>query len=112
MPAKTGAAWVAGSHPLCGSLNAMKRVCLCITGRVQGVGYRYSAAEVADRLELLGWVRNATDGSVELVAEGPEQVLRQLIVWCRVGPRGAVVSEVSEHWQAATGALSGFEIRP
>ncbi len=88
----------------------MKRVSLRITGHVQGVGYRFAAAEVADRLELLGWVRNTADGSVELVAEGPEQVLRELIAWCRVGPRGARVSEVSENWQTAIGSLTGFAI--
>ena len=89
----------------------MKRVSLRISGRVQGVGYRYCAVDEAQRLGVVGWVRNAADGSVELVAEGDEQVLQKLTAWCRLGPRGARVTEVSDSWEAATGEFTRFEIR-
>ena len=58
---------------------------LRITGYVQGVFYRGSAVDEAQRLEVTGWVRNSADGSVELVAEGPRGSLERLVAWCREG---------------------------
>jgi acylphosphatase len=65
-----------------------------ITGRVQGVFFRSSALKQAQILNLTGWVRNVSDGSVEVFAEGPEKDLQKMIVWCRKGPREARVEEV------------------
>ena len=64
----------------------MTRVHLVVRGRVQGVYYRYAAAEEANRLGLRGWVRNRQDGSVEAVAEGPEAEVQVFVNWCRRGP--------------------------
>jgi len=72
----------------------MKRVRAIVTGRVQGVGYRASTAREAERLQLAGWVRNLPDGSVELEAEGPDDVVDALIAWCRRGPSSAKVDDV------------------
>jgi len=84
---------------------------LRISGRVQGVGYRYSALVEAQRLGLRGWVRNTADGAVELVAEGDETHLERLVTWCRIGPPGAVVQHVEQQGMRATGDFSDFRIR-
>jgi acylphosphatase len=88
-----------------------RRMGLRIRGRVQGVGYRYSALEQARRLGLQGWVRNTHDSDVELVAEGEEEQLRRLRKWCESGPPGARIAHVEEQWLAATGEFTDFHIR-
>jgi acylphosphatase len=88
----------------------MVRVQLRISGRVQGVGFRWAAQETADRLGLVGWVRNAEDGAVESVAEGDQQAIDSFVLWCRRGPRGARVDEVREQHRPATGEFTSFRI--
>jgi acylphosphatase len=68
---------------------------LIIEGRVQGVGYRAWAERQASRLRLDGWVRNRSDGSVELVAHGAEEALAALEQLCRRGPPAASVTHVT-----------------
>lgn len=65
-----------------------------ISGRVQGVGFRYAMCNEARRLHLAGWVRNCHDGSVEAVAVGDEAALQRLEQWIRRGPPGARVDAV------------------
>ena len=65
-----------------------------ITGRVQGVGFRYAMCIEARRLGLSGWVRNRRDGSVEAVAVGEEAVLGLLTQWARRGPAASEVQRV------------------
>jgi acylphosphatase len=84
---------------------------LRITGRVQGVGFRYSALAEAQRLGVHGWVRNTHDGAVELLAEGDEQCVHRLVAWCHAGPPGARVNNVEQDWLAATGTLTDFRIQ-
>src|SRR5712691_3725570 len=67
----------------------MQSVRLRITGRVQGVGYRAWAIETAARLELRGWVRNRSDGSVEALVIGAEDAVAAMIEACRDGPFAA-----------------------
>jgi acylphosphatase len=88
----------------------VERLELRITGRVQGVGFRWHAREEALRLELTGWVRNRTDGSVQLVAEGERVPLTVLADWARRGPTGARVEACDAVWSAAAGKLAGFRI--
>jgi acylphosphatase len=73
----------------------MPTVHLLIKGRVQGVFYRASAKEVADKLNLTGWIKNTAEGHVEATVTGNEQVLQQFIQWCEKGPQRAVVTEVA-----------------
>ncbi|MFQ5666840.1 MAG: acylphosphatase [Candidatus Binatia bacterium] len=87
------------------------RVALHIKGRVQGVGYRFSVVDEAQRLQLTGWVRNTHDGAVELVAEGAQVRLQRLVTWCHRGPRGALVTEVEQRWLPYAGQFDGFRIR-
>ena len=75
------------------------------------VGFRYFVVEEAQALDLAGWVRNLGDGSVELVAEGPEERLRQLEAMLSAGPRLARVDEVEARWSDTLEGHSGFEPR-
>jgi acylphosphatase len=83
-----------------------------IDGRVQGVGFRFYVRDCADQLGLSGWVRNRRDGTVEVVAEGPRQILDTFLDLVRQGPSAAVVTEVETNWGPATGEYSSFDIRP
>lgn len=67
-----------------------------VSGRVQGVGYRWFALREGERLGLAGWVRNLADGQVEAVAAGPAEVLDQFEATLREGPRWAHVESVEK----------------
>ena len=69
---------------------------LLVTGRVQGVGFRWFVREAARRHRLPGWVRNRSDGSVELEVSGDESALREFLATLREGPPGARVDDVRE----------------
>ncbi len=74
------------------------QVKLVISGRVQGVAFRYATREKARDLGVSGWVRNLPDGSVEVEASGPKEIVEKLIHWCRGGPPNAQVQKVSVEW--------------
>lgn len=65
-----------------------------ITGRVQGVGFRYSARQVAGELGIKGYIRNLPDGAVYIEAEGTLSRLEDFIAWCNDGPSRAVIQFV------------------
>jgi acylphosphatase len=65
-----------------------------IRGIVQGVGFRWFVRERARALALSGWVKNLSDGSVEVAASGPDAAVRELLALVREGPPGAHVREV------------------
>ncbi|UCC24164.1 MAG: acylphosphatase [Gemmatimonadales bacterium] len=67
-----------------------------VTGRVQGVGFRWSARRAAERLGLVGSVRNRLDGSVEVQVAGPAHEVAQMRSWLDRGPPGARVESVRE----------------
>lgn len=89
----------------------IRQVHLNITGFVQGVFFRSSAQNAARKLQLVGFVQNLADGSVELVAEGEETLLNRLIDWSRKGPPGARVDNVSISWKDVEKKFNGFSIR-
>jgi acylphosphatase len=72
----------------------MQTVKIVVKGTVQGVFFRQSAKEMADRLGIKGTVRNCDDDSVEIVATGEKEQLDKFISWCRQGPPRADVSDV------------------
>ena len=87
------------------------RARITIAGRVQGVYFRASACHQAQGLGITGWVRNCSDGSVELLAEGTRDKLDQLIAWCHHGPTGARVANVSVGWEEPEYGFYGFTIK-
>jgi len=89
----------------------LARAHLYISGIVQGVGFRWSFVEVAERLGLKGWVRNLPDGRVEAVVEGPKDAIEKLIEWAHRGPPLAVVENVEVIWEEYKGEFDSMEIR-
>lgn len=82
-----------------------------VRGVVQGVGFRSFVEQEARFLELSGYVRNWGDGSVEVVAEGTQGLLEDLLAILRRGPLGAHVSGVEARWAQGRGEFKRFEIR-
>jgi acylphosphatase len=83
---------------------------LVITGRVQGVGFRFALADEARARNLSGWVRNRADGSVEAILAGAEKDVDAMIAWTHHGPPSAKVDDVRV--DAASGEFAGFDIAP
>ena len=88
----------------------LKQIQLRVHGRVQGVFFRASAQREAKRLGLTGFVRNRTDTSVELVAEGEETGIKDLIAWAQGGPSAARVDKVDIRWRSFAGEFFDFRI--
>jgi acylphosphatase len=82
-----------------------------ISGKVQGVGYRYFALRVARELKLAGWVKNLPDGRVEALASGPVARLKRFDAELRIGPPRAEVRAVEMEETVTDGKLEGFHIR-
>ncbi len=83
---------------------------LVISGRVQGVGFRYSMAARAQQLGVAGWVRNRQDGSVEAMIAGNAVQIEAMLAWSRRGPSAAVVNHVIV--ESASGEFTDFILRP
>jgi acylphosphatase len=82
-----------------------------VIGRVQGVGFRFFTERVAEEVGVSGYVMNCTDGSVEVMAEGERNNLKELLWQLNQGPRGALVEKVEETWGPYTGRFSEFTVR-
>ena len=89
---------------------ALKQLQLFVRGRVQGVYFRASTQREARRLGLSGWVRNRSDGSVEILAEGEETAIRELYGWAQKGPSAARVERVDTRWRGFSGDYPDFRI--
>lgn len=87
------------------------RVHVTITGRVQGVGFRYSALSRAQELGLTGWVKNTFDRKVEAVIEGDENSVETMLKWCQNGPAMAFVSNLEINRKEYTGEFDSFKIK-
>jgi acylphosphatase len=87
-----------------------KQFAIRVTGRVQGVGFRYAARTQARSLGLKGWVENLPDGSVRMLVQGRDAGCRAFIAWCRRGPGYSWVEGV-EIEEREPGALEPFHIR-
>ena len=83
-----------------------------VAGRVQGVGYRYYAYQIARRLELNGWVANASDGAVILEVEGLRGAVSELLTELRRGPVTARVAELRVEEGIYQGRFASFRIEP
>jgi acylphosphatase len=89
----------------------LMRLSAIVQGRVQGVFFRDFTRRQALILGLSGYVRNLADGTVEAVAEGPQENLEKLLELLRIGPSGAHVDRVDARWTDHTGEFDHFEVR-
>ena len=94
-----------------GNTHQRVRAHVVISGRVQGVAFRQSAAHEAERIgDLCGWVKNVPTGEVEAVVEGERMRVERLLAWMRRGPRLARVDEVRVSWEPGRGDLRPFDV--
>ena len=90
----------------------MKTVHIIVTGRVQGVGFRYFTVRCANDLGICGWVRNLPDGSVETAIQGPGETVEEMIGLLKQGPGAANVSGMEiEEIGSGSEEMSGFTMR-
>jgi acylphosphatase len=88
-----------------------RRVRFRVTGRVQGVAFRASAQDEAERLRVSGWIRNRPTGDVEGVAEGDASAVDAFVAWCGQGPAGARVDMCYADDEEFVGEFVQFEVR-
>jgi len=87
------------------------RAHLFVSGKVQGVFFRATTRSEAIKINVVGWVRNVSDGRVEAVFEGKRENVKQMIDFCRVGPRAAHVSRTDVRWEKYLGEFTDFKIK-
>ncbi len=92
-------------------MSEQARVRARVSGRVQGVGFRYFVLRQAQGMRLKGWVRNLRGGEVELIAEGTRAELEQFLKAVRAGPPMAWVERVDSEWLEPRGDLAGFDLK-
>ena len=88
-----------------------RKAIIIVKGGVQGVFFRASAVEKATALGVRGRVENLADGSVKILAEGPERNLEKLIEWCGEGPPRASVESVEVECMEPAGEFRDFRIK-
>jgi acylphosphatase len=89
---------------------ALRAAHIYVSGRVQGVNFRFYTRQEAVRLGVDGWVRNLMDGRVEAWIQGEEEAVAQMIAWCRHGPPSARVDDVQVEWETPRKDLSRFGV--
>ena len=87
-----------------------RRIHVFYSGRVQGVGFRFTAEALALKLGIAGWVRNLGDGRVELIAEAEESTLKALLSGIN-GSFGRHIHDTDISWQEPTGEFRDFGVR-
>lgn len=88
----------------------MKRTHVLYSGDVHGVGFRFTAIDVAKRYKIGGWVKNAADGRVEVVAEAEEPALKSFLAELDTA-MAYYIRDKKLSWEPATGEFSGFQIQ-
>lgn len=91
-------------------MTATRAIAATVTGRVQGVGFRYTTQRRGQELGLVGWVRNHPDGSVETWAQGSEDALQRFVVFLEQGPPAARVTTVDLQDVALDATVEGFRV--
>ena len=89
---------------------AIKCVYITVRGRVTGVFFRAATQREAKRLGITGWVRNRNDASIEILAEGEEDSIKEIVSWAHHGPSAARVETVDVRYRSYTGEYSDFRI--
>lgn len=88
----------------------MVRAHIIISGLVQGVFFRFNTMRKAMDFGVKGWVKNLTDGRVEVLCEGPKDNVKLMIEWCMKGPEGAFVSSTEIIWEKYAGEFETFQV--
>lgn len=88
----------------------MKALHITIYGIVQGVWFRATTREQAQRLGVIGWVRNTPDGAVEALMQGDDGPVDALLAWCSQGPPGARVEKITAVEVEPDEGIQGFRI--
>ncbi|HSX18803.1 MAG TPA: acylphosphatase [Candidatus Saccharimonadales bacterium] len=83
---------------------------IIISGQVQGVFFRKSAKAEAEKLGLVGWIKNNSDGSVETLAVGSKEKLEKFVTWCKAGPPFGEVENIKVEWKDQNLEFDSFEI--
>jgi acylphosphatase len=91
--------------------NKNARVKVLVYGLVQGVFFRQSTKEEAEKLKLKGWVKNREDGGVEAIFEGEREKIEKMLEWMKKGPPLARVEKVNVFWEEFKGEFKNFEIK-
>lgn len=86
------------------------RAHVLVSGFVQGVFFRFETVKRARHRRVTGWVRNLPDGRVEAVFEGEKNDVDEMISFCRRGPPGAIVKDLTLYWEEPTGQFEDFRI--
>ena len=89
----------------------IKTLHIFVEGRVQGVYYRASTKQKAIKLQLKGWVRNLSDGRVEIMAQGEQKQLDELVNWCYQGSKYSLVTKVNTTFIDQSESFSNFDVR-
>lgn len=89
-------------------VKATHRAHVFYSGRVQGVGFRYTAERIALDLGLVGWVKNLPDGRVEVVCEGGKEKIEALLCQIRESSLGSYIKKIDCRWETPTQEFSDF----
>ncbi len=81
-----------------------------VSGKVQGVFFRQNTKRQAQSHGVMGWVKNLEDGRVEAVFEGEEAAVKAVVEFCKNGPKGASVSDISVDWEPCREEFQNFSI--
>lgn len=92
-------------------MSTFERVQATVSGMVQGVGFRFFVVKAASQREITGWVRNTSNDTLEVVAEGESGMLKELVSNLHVGPPAARVTGVTVVPQEYLGEFQEFEVR-
>ncbi len=88
-----------------------ERAHVLVSGRVQGVSFRYYTVQEAQAAGVDGWVRNLWDGRVEAVFEGDTDAVQHMVAWVQQGPSSAQVENCEIDWQEPVGEFDSFRVR-
>ncbi len=89
----------------------MHEIRCVVSGSVQGVSYRVYVQDSATELELVGWVKNLPDGQVEVLAQGPQDVLKDFVEYLNEGSLRSRVESVSVDWHSVSVTIDDFSIK-
>jgi acylphosphatase len=89
----------------------MKRVRILVEGRLQGINFRYHTQQQAQKLGLAGFVRNLSDGRIEIDAQGDDESVEKLLTWCQEGSQSAYLKSIFFRYDEPSEHASDFVVR-